>query len=146
MPLPPTGEQIILAYILRLSIHSVPTFKTFLNLIWNLDTLVPMPVTAPIRVGIIGLSRPGGWATIAHLPYLQQTSKYQIVAIANSSVESAQRAIENYGLSKDTKAYGSPEGECPLHLTYPTIINSMSILHRLWESELSLNTDLPLTT
>ena len=67
--------------------------------------------TQPIKVGIIGLSHPIGFGAVAHLPYLKQSSKYKIVAVANSSVESAQKAIENYGLPKDTKSYGNTIGE-----------------------------------
>ena len=64
---------------------------------------------APIRVGIIGLSTSAktSWASSAHLPYLKAaTDKYQIVALCNSSVESAQKSISQYGLSPSTKAYG----------------------------------------
>ncbi|KAK7998412.1 hypothetical protein PG989_006452 [Apiospora arundinis] len=63
---------------------------------------------APIRVGLIGLSKTG-WAPIAHLPYLKATDKFEIVAIQNSSVESAKDAIKLHGLPESTKAYGSPE-------------------------------------
>jgi predicted dehydrogenase len=64
---------------------------------------------APIRIGLIGLSAtPGPWANLAHLPYLSQSSKYKIVALANSSVASAQAAIKEHRLSGDVKAYGSP--------------------------------------
>jgi len=65
---------------------------------------------SPIKIGIIGLSRPDGWAAIAHLPYLKATSKYEIVAVANSSVVSAKKAIESFGLPNNTKAYGNTEG------------------------------------
>lgn len=71
---------------------------------------------APIRVGIIGLSTaenlhgPGSWAVLSHLPALQQLrDEYEIVAIANSSIDSAQRSISAYGLSPSTRAYGSAE-------------------------------------
>ena len=64
---------------------------------------------APIRIGILGLPAAGGWANVAHLPYLRQTSKYKIVAIANSSVASAQAAISALSLDPTTKAYDSPE-------------------------------------
>ena len=64
---------------------------------------------APIRIGLIGLSaKPGAWANVAHLPYLLQSSKYKIVALANSSVASAEAAIEEHNLPADVKAYGSP--------------------------------------
>jgi predicted dehydrogenase len=59
---------------------------------------------APIRVGIIGLrprpegvdnmsGQPGYWAALAHLPALRAMPEaYEIVAVCNSSVESASRA------------------------------------------------------
>lgn len=45
----------------------------------------------------------------AHLPYLKDTAKYRIVALLNSSEDSAKAAIIAHGLSPVTKAYGSPE-------------------------------------
>lgn len=67
-----------------------------------------------IRVALVGLSTSAitSWASSAHLPYLLSArgrEKYQIVALCNSSVESAKRAIEVYKLSPETKAYGSAE-------------------------------------
>lgn len=62
---------------------------------------------APTRIGFIGLSA-AGWGPSAHLPYLQVSDKYEIVAVCNSSVESAQHAIELYKLPSSTKAYGDP--------------------------------------
>ncbi|KAF5667808.1 GAL80-like transcription co-repressor [Fusarium heterosporum] len=69
---------------------------------------------APIRTAIVGLSSSAktSWASNAHLPYLLSSrgrSKYQIVALQNSSVEAAQRAIAHYNLPPETKAYGSPD-------------------------------------
>jgi predicted dehydrogenase len=70
---------------------------------------------APIRVGIIGLGpqggtmTPGAWAVNAHLHSLQALPEYEIVAVSNSSVESAQRSIDKHGLPASTKAYGNPE-------------------------------------
>ncbi|KAJ5823045.1 transcription regulator gal80 [Penicillium robsamsonii] len=65
----------------------------------------------PIRLGIIGLSADGGWAATAHLPYLQQSNKYTITAICNSSAESSKRAIEQYGL-KSAKPFDNPQTMC----------------------------------
>lgn len=63
-----------------------------------------------IRVGILGLSE-GQWAANAHLPYLQSPqSKFEIVAVCNSSADSAQNSIKSLKLAKTTKAYGNPEG------------------------------------
>jgi predicted dehydrogenase len=67
---------------------------------------------APIRVGIIGLSTTSdstNWAANAHLPYLQKSDKYEVVALCNSSVDSAKKSIAQYKLPESTKAYGSPE-------------------------------------
>ncbi|KAK5633028.1 hypothetical protein RRF57_008743 [Xylaria bambusicola] len=75
---------------------------------------------APIRVGIIGL-RPmpvdgskraviGYWAVTAHLPALKALPEdYEIVAVCNSSVESAEAAIKQYSLKESTKAYGNQD-------------------------------------
>jgi predicted dehydrogenase len=64
---------------------------------------------APIRVGILGLSS-SGWAPRAHLPFLKASPKYNIVAVCNSSADSANAAIKLYGLPDSTKAYGNPNG------------------------------------
>jgi predicted dehydrogenase len=64
---------------------------------------------APIKIGFIGLSSSQSWAVWAHLPYLKNNSKYELVALCNSSVDSAKAAITNHGLPPTTKAYGSPE-------------------------------------
>jgi predicted dehydrogenase len=64
----------------------------------------------PIRVGFIGLSATGsGWANYAHLPYLKQSSDFKIVALCNSSVEAAERAVKAFNFPPETKTYGSPE-------------------------------------
>lgn len=65
---------------------------------------------APINVGFIGLSAKAGWAPGAHLPYLQKSDQYQIVAVQNSTVESAKEAIKMYNLPEGTKAYGDSQG------------------------------------
>ncbi|CAJ2514135.1 Uu.00g022540.m01.CDS01 [Anthostomella pinea] len=73
---------------------------------------------APIRVGIIGLragyvdkgimGNLGHWAFIGHLRSIQaMPGDYEIVAVCNSTVESAQKAIDGYGLP--AKAYGGPD-------------------------------------
>lgn len=69
---------------------------------------------APIRLAIIGLSSSAvtSWASSAHIPYLLSARgriKYNIVALCNSSVESAKKAIRAYDLDVDkTRAYGDP--------------------------------------
>ncbi|OIW26690.1 oxidoreductase family protein [Coniochaeta ligniaria NRRL 30616] len=70
---------------------------------------------APIRVGILGLSDtktffgPGAWGVFAHVPSLKTLLNYEIVAVSNSTVESARRSIAANNLPASTKAYGSPE-------------------------------------
>lgn len=65
-----------------------------------------------IRVGFIGLSANAAgtsWASNAHLPYFLSArgrEQYKLVALANTSVESAQASIKKYGLDPSTKAYG----------------------------------------
>ncbi|KAJ5472304.1 hypothetical protein N7530_006305 [Penicillium desertorum] len=61
----------------------------------------------PIRIGIIGLS-PGAWAANAHLPYLQRPdSKFEIVAVCNSSVESAVKSAKDLNLPGGVRTYGN---------------------------------------
>lgn len=78
---------------------------------------------APIRIGLIGLSgapadkyEGAGWAARAHLPYLTASPHYEIVALLNTSVDSAKAAIAKYELPNETKAYGDPEG---MHSSVP---------------------------
>lgn len=66
-------------------------------------------IMALIRVGFIGLSK-SGWAPLAHFPYLDASKDYQIVAICNSTVQSAKEAVKLYNLPAETRAYGDPEG------------------------------------
>ena len=68
-----------------------------------------------IKVGIIGLSasknlRGTSWASLAHLPYLLKSPRYEIVAVQNTSEESAKKAIEQFELPGIVKAYGTAEG------------------------------------
>jgi predicted dehydrogenase len=73
---------------------------------------------SPIRVGLIGLSGASAedyegtsWTPNAHLPFLTKSPHFEIVALLNSSAESARAAIEKYNLPSDTtKAYGNPQG------------------------------------
>ncbi|KAF7367860.1 NAD(P)-binding protein [Mycena sanguinolenta] len=67
----------------------------------------------PIRIGLIGLSSSAktSWASAAHLPYLLSSrglERYKIVALCNSTIESANGAIVTFGLPSSTRAYGSP--------------------------------------
>jgi predicted dehydrogenase len=70
---------------------------------------------SPIRVGLIGVGTStnalaaGAWASRAHLPGLLSSPDYEIVALCNSSVSSAQASIAHHNLPSTVKAYGSPE-------------------------------------
>ncbi|KAH6603911.1 oxidoreductase family [Trichoderma cornu-damae] len=70
---------------------------------------------APIRVGLIGLGAttpvigPGSWAVAAHLASFVPSPHYEIVAVCNSTVESARRSIEYHKLPSTVKAYGNAE-------------------------------------
>lgn len=71
-------------------------------------------MASPIKVGIIGLSAGAktAWASSAHLPYLlspRGRQRYQVVALCNSSVDAAKRAIAHFNLDPaTTRAYGDP--------------------------------------
>lgn len=65
---------------------------------------------APIRIGFIGLSASGGWASNAHFPYLKSAGdKYTFVALLNSSKESAENARKHHELPTSVKTYGDPK-------------------------------------
>ncbi|KIL89309.1 hypothetical protein FAVG1_07703 [Fusarium avenaceum] len=64
-----------------------------------------------IRVGIIGLSTSGGWASMAHLPYLRDSTKYEITGLCNSSSKSSQDAISKYKLDS-ARPFDSVEKLC----------------------------------
>lgn len=72
-------------------------------------------MSPPIRVGLVGLGKgslqmgPGVWGASVHLPYLLASPKYTLVAVQNSSVESALASIKYHNLGPDVKAYGTPE-------------------------------------
>ncbi|KAH7139600.1 hypothetical protein B0J13DRAFT_504827 [Dactylonectria estremocensis] len=70
---------------------------------------------APIRVGLIGLSsvntggiRAGEWG-LQHLLSIQSSPHFELVAVCNSTLESAQRAIEFHKIPSTVKPYGSAE-------------------------------------
>jgi predicted dehydrogenase len=59
-------------------------------------------------IGFIGLSAGGGWASTAHLPYLNSSDKFEIIALTNSSKTSAQEAMSKYHI-QNASAYDSVE-------------------------------------
>ena len=70
---------------------------------------------AKIRIALVGLSASAktAWASEAHLPYLlspRGKSKFEIVALVNSSAEAARKAIAAYGFDEGVhvvRGYGS---------------------------------------
>jgi hypothetical protein len=51
------------------------------------------------------------WAANAHLPYLQSPeSKFEIVAVCNSWVESATKSVRDLNLKGSVKTYGNVQG------------------------------------
>ena len=71
---------------------------------------------APTRVGLIGLApidvlEPigGNWGVISHLKPILESPQYDVVAVCNSSVESARKSIQFHKLPDTVKAYGNPE-------------------------------------
>ena len=70
-------------------------------------------MSSPIRVALIGLGptaspyyTPGEWG-IQHLNAILNSPHYELVAVCNSTVESAKRSIASHGLASTVKAYGS---------------------------------------
>ncbi|KAI0975398.1 oxidoreductase [Xylaria arbuscula] len=77
----------------------------------------------PTRVGIVGLKPrpaglsqaqlsqlPGFWAGNSHLPALRyMPQEYEVVAVCNSNIESAKKAIETHSLKESVKAYANPD-------------------------------------
>ncbi|KAI2465250.1 NAD(P)-binding protein [Annulohypoxylon bovei var. microspora] len=68
---------------------------------------------SPIRVALVGLSSSAktSWAAQGHLPYLlspRGSSRYEIVALLNSSVPAAEAARKHFALPLNVKAYGDP--------------------------------------
>ncbi|KAF2650642.1 NAD-binding Rossmann fold oxidoreductase family protein [Lophiostoma macrostomum CBS 122681] len=61
------------------------------------------------RIGLIGLSAKGSWASKSHLPYLQKSPHYKITALQNSSKASAQAAVETYKLDSTVSTYDNPK-------------------------------------
>ncbi|MFF0814908.1 Gfo/Idh/MocA family protein [Rhodococcus sp. NPDC003318] len=51
-----------------------------------------------VRVGVVGLSAAGSWASYSHLPALRAVEGFELRAVATSSPESAQAAAEKYGV------------------------------------------------
>lgn len=57
-----------------------------------------MSAAAPLRVGIVGLSAAGGWASRAHVAALDASPHFTLTGVAGSTPESTAAAAEKYGL------------------------------------------------
>ena len=86
----------------------------------NLETLITnnslpqiacslLTMSSPIALGVTGLSAGGSWFSRAHLPYIGKSPHYKIVALQNSSKESAEKAVHKYNLDASTATYGKIE-------------------------------------
>lgn len=53
-----------------------------------------------IGVGIVGLTPGSSWSAASHIPALESLPGYEIVGVANSSLESSQRAAQALGIPK----------------------------------------------
>lgn len=68
---------------------------------------------APIRIALIGLTGKvnpnviGGQWGVQHITALKALPQYRVVAVCNTSVESAARAIKTHDLGPEVRAYGS---------------------------------------
>ena len=49
-----------------------------------------------IKVGVIGVHPEQGWATTAHIPALQASSDYELVALMNSNGQLARQAADKF--------------------------------------------------
>ena len=72
-------------------------------------------MAAPIRMGVIGLSVSGGWASTLLTPVLPPaslSSKYKLTALCTTNDESAKATAEKYSLTlgHTVKAYYGPTG------------------------------------
>ena len=76
---------------------------------------MPAP-SLPIRIGVVGLSTNGGWASTLLAPLLDPTSpvfqKYKLVALSTRSAESASATAEKYAaqLGHAVRAYHGASG------------------------------------
>ncbi|KAF1844168.1 NAD(P)-binding protein [Cucurbitaria berberidis CBS 394.84] len=59
------------------------------------------------RIGLIGLSAKGSWASMSHLSYLKSSPLYKITALQNNSKASADAAAKEYSLN-EVATYDNP--------------------------------------
>jgi len=112
---------------------------------------------APIKIGLIGLSttsKATNWAVLAHLPYLQSPqgkAHYEIIALCNSSVESAKKSIAHFKLSSTIKAYGCAEDlandpEIELVVNVTGVESHYDVLLPVLKAGKNVYTELPLAS
>ena len=83
--------------------------------------------TSPIRVGLIGVHPDKGWATMAHVPALQQLREFRIEAISHHDLETAKAAAAKFGVAH---AFGSAT-ELVAHPDVDLVVVSVKVLqHR----------------
>lgn len=121
----------------------------------NLNSTSPLASASnmpPIHVGIVGLSASSkgvGWAASAHFPYLQASTKYELVALCNSSKSSAENAIAHFKLPASTRAYGSPvemaqDPEIDLAVCCTSVKHHYDTLLPFIEAGIDVYTEVPL--
>ncbi|GAA3031872.1 Gfo/Idh/MocA family protein [Actinokineospora globicatena] len=59
---------------------------------------------APLRIGIVGLSATGGWASRSHVQALAGSDRFTLVGTCASTAESAAKAAAEYGLPVATSS------------------------------------------
>ncbi|MEU1019900.1 Gfo/Idh/MocA family oxidoreductase [Streptomyces sp. NPDC005898] len=64
----------------------------------SVSPLSRLSPSSPVRVGLVGLSARGGWASRSHLPALSRLKGYELRALSASSEASARAAGEKYGV------------------------------------------------
>ena len=104
---------------MKRAISCLRSFRTqFLKNLEESTSCRYLGTMAPTRVGLVGLSgqppdkyEGTSWTANAHLPFLKASPHFEIVALLNTSVESAKAAIARYELPAETKAYGDPQGK-----------------------------------
>ena len=57
-----------------------------------------MPVTRPLRVGVIGATPARGWGTLAHLPALAALPEFEVTAVATTKAETARATAGAFGV------------------------------------------------
>ncbi|WP_018885757.1 Gfo/Idh/MocA family protein [Paenibacillus massiliensis] len=78
--------------------------------------------TKKIGVGIIGASPYGGWASISHVPAIQNLSEFELVAVCTSRQESADEAAKKFNVLALTDPY-----ELSLHPDVDVVVITVKV-------------------